>query len=129
MKHKGGRPKVQKLEKEQARKVLRERVFAQMAPLVDAQIQNAMGLRFLMVREKSGKFVRVGRDRAEKLNPNQEIIEVWEHQPSERAFVALMDRTIDRPVEHVEANVNSTVELTNRLIAGRKRVADARKRD
>lgn len=105
-----GRPNGSKeagtLAKEEARAALRARVIAEMGPLVDAQIANAKGLSFLMVREKTtGKFLRVGKGAAEKLDPEQEIIEVWEKDPSVQAFTDLMNRTIDKPVEQVLADV------------------------
>jgi len=61
---KGGRPKGSKsqntLAKEAARERLRQRVFAELDPLIDAQIEQAKGLKYLVVREKStGRFVRV----------------------------------------------------------------------
>lgn len=111
-----GRPKGSKepkaLEKEEARAALRARVFAEMGPLVDAQIQNAKGIKFLMVREKnSGKFVKVGKDAAEKLDPTQEIIEVWEKDPSVQAFTDLMNRAIDKPIEQVQADVKGNIHI------------------
>lgn len=110
----GGRPKGSKgkgtLDKEAARALLREMVTASMGPMVQAQIANASGIRFLMVREKnSGKFVKVGKDAAEKLDPEQEIIEVWEKDPSVQAFTDLMNRTLDKPIEQVRADVTATV--------------------
>ena len=98
------------LDKEAARAALRALVMAQMAPMVEAQIANAKGIKFLMVREKtSGKFVKVGKDAAEKLDPSQEIIEVWEKDPSVQAFTDLMNRTIDKPTEYVENNVQGAL--------------------
>ena len=91
------------LDKEQARAALRAVVIQHMEEMVAAQIAHAKGLQFLMVREKStGKFKRVGQDVAEKLNPDEEIIEVWEKEPSVQAFTDLLNRTLDKPSEHVE---------------------------
>lgn len=104
-----GRPKGSKsqgtLEKEALRELLRQRVGAQMGPLVDAQIENAKGIKYLVVREKaSGKFVRVAEAGA-RAAQGQEIVEVWEKDPCIAAFTDLMNRTIDKPTEHVEADV------------------------
>jgi hypothetical protein len=110
-----GRPKGSKepqtLQKEEARSVLRAAVFARMRPLVEAQIQNAEGLKFLMVRDKAGKFVRVGKGEAEKLNPEESIIEVWEKDPSVQAFTDLMNRAIDKPIEQVQADVSGALVI------------------
>ena len=71
-----------------------------MDPLIDAQIEQAKGLKYLVVREKStGRFVRVSEGMAkakEKLKPNEEVIEVWEKDPSIAAFTDLMNRALDK---------------------------------
>lgn len=91
----------QTLEKEAMRAIVRERVSARLGPLVDAQIANAEGLRYLVTRDKkTGKFLRVGEAKAS--NPDEETIEVWEKDPSVQAFTDLMNRVIDKPAEHVE---------------------------
>jgi hypothetical protein len=125
-----GRPKGSKepktLEKEAAREALRQMVFAQQRPLVEAQIANALGIKYLVVREKSGKFVRVTESMAKvKLGPGEEIIEVWEKDPSVHAFQDLMDRAIGKPSDKLE--VTGTVDIVTRLVAARKRVAGARR--
>ncbi len=101
---KGGRPKGAKsystITKEAAREALRQIVLKDMSELVGAQLANAKGIHYLVVREKSsGKFLRVGKDAAEKLKADQEIIEVWEKDPSVQAFTDLMNRAIDKPKE------------------------------
>ena len=103
-----GKPKGYKhqgtLEKEAARKVLRERVIAEMKPMLDAQIAHARGLKYLVTRDKkSGKFIRVTEAMAKhKLGDHEELVEVWEKDPSVQAFTDLMNRTFDKPKEHVE---------------------------
>lgn len=89
--------------KEQARDALRQVVIAEMAELAAAQIANAKGIKFLVVRQKSsGKFVRVTEAMA-KLRGGEEtdheIIEVWEKDPSVQAFTDLMNRALDKPKE------------------------------
>lgn len=82
---------------------MRARVIAELAPLLEAQIANAKGLKYLVVRDKAtGKFLRVAGHAAEKLKPAEEIIEMWEKDPSIQAFTDLMNRTFDKPKEHVE---------------------------
>lgn len=98
----------QTLEKEVLRAIVRERVGAKIKTLVDAQLSNAIGVHFLVVREKvSGKFLRVGKGRAETLKPEEEIIEVWEKDPSVQAFTDLLNRAIDKPKEQ-EQTINLT---------------------
>ncbi len=97
-----GRPKGSKsastITKEQARESLREVVFAHMEGLLAAQIDNAMGIKYLVVRDKkSGKFVRVGESAAS--NSDEETIEVYEKEPSVQAFTDLMNRALDKAKE------------------------------
>jgi len=92
----------QRLEKEAARDLVRQQVFADLGPLVAAQLANAKGLSYLVVREKvSGKFLRVAKGAAEKLNTQEEIIEIWEKDPSVQAFTDLMNRALDKPAEQM----------------------------
>lgn len=116
------------LDKEQAREQLRALVARELEPLVLAQIENAKGIKFLMVRAKaSGKFIRVGKSRAETLNEDEEIIEVWEKDPSVQAFTDLMNRVLDKPKEQEqEIKLTGEADLIAALLAGRKRAAEAR---
>lgn len=100
---KKGQKQGRTLDKLAAREVLRQMIIANLTPMAEAQMANARGIKFLMVREKkTGKFLRVGEIGAGKLNPNEEIIEVWEKEPSIQAFTDLMNRALDKPSEHVE---------------------------
>lgn len=81
-------------------------VTQHLEPLIQAQVANAMGIKYLVVREKNGKFVRVTEAMAkakEGLTDTQEIIEVWEKDPSVQAFTDLMNRAIDKPCEQPQA--------------------------
>lgn len=126
---KGGRPKGRKstgtLEKEAAREFVRQRVTAELGPLLDSQIQHAKGLKYLVTRDKkTGKFVRVTEAMARrKLGTNEETIEVWEKDPSSHAFQELMNRALDKPQEPKQ-EIHLTGDwdkLAARLAAARKR--------
>lgn len=123
-----GRPKgPQRIEKEAAREIVRQKVYDELGPLVDAQIEHAKGLKYLVTRDKkTGKFIRVGP--AQASNPNEETIEVWEKDPSVQAFTDLMNRALDKPKEQdMEIKVSGELEIvTARLIAARKRLAEYR---
>lgn len=129
---KGGRPKGSKskhtLDKEAQRELVRQTVYAELSPLLHAQIANAKGIHYLVVREKTtGKFLRVSAGAAEKLNPDEEVIEIWEKDPSVQAFSDLMNRALDKPKEQEqEIKLSGEVELVQRLIAGRKRALEGR---
>lgn len=117
------------ISKEQAREALRTIVTEHLRPLIEAQVSNAKGLHYLVVREKTtGKFLRVGEAGARGLKPNEELIEVWEKEPSVPAFTDLMNRTLDKPMEQpFEVKVEEQHTLEVRLVAGRQRVAEARR--
>ena len=128
-----GRPKGSKSEatltKELAREHVRQRVIAELDSLIDAQIAQAKGLSYLVVRDKkTGKFLRVSEGIAKekaKLEDNEEIIEVWEKDPSIAAFSDLMNRALDKPKEQEQAVhlAGDWDRLAARLASARKRIA------
>ena len=98
-----GRPKGRKdnktIDKEAMRELLRQKVHAAFGPLIDAQIANAQGIKYLVTREKgTGKFIRVTEAMA-RHKPDEMIVEVWEKDPAVQAFTDLMNRAIDKPKE------------------------------
>src|SRR3990167_5469331 len=97
------------LKKEEARELLRQRVLKDMEPMVQAQVANAIGLKYLVVRDKaSGKFIRVTEAMAKaKLGQSEEIIEAWEKEPSTPAFTDLMNRALDKPKEQEQEHLVS----------------------
>jgi len=117
--------------KEAARDALRARVMPRMIEMVDAQISNAVGIKYLVVREKkTGKFLRVTEAMAkqkQELADGEEIIEVWEKDPSTPAFTDLMNRAIDKPKEQEqEIKLTGEKDLIAALLRGRQRAAEAR---
>jgi hypothetical protein len=97
------------LEKEALREQLRAKVAASLGPMTDAQIANAQGIKYLVAREKkTGKFKKLSE--AEAIiamgqESDTEVIEVWEERPNVQAFTDLLNRTIDKPIEQVNADV------------------------
>lgn len=121
------------LDKEAARAVVRALVLREIEPLVMGQIANAKGLKYLVTRDKkTGKFVRVTEAMArhkQDLTENEEIIEVWEKDPSVQAFTDLLNRAIDKPAEQLqELKVTGEVTVVDRLHSARQRLADAKRR-
>lgn len=85
------------LEREAARELVRQRVTADLEPLLAAQLANAKGLSYLVTRNrKTGKFIRVVEVGA-RVAPNEEIVEVWEKDPNVQAFADLMNRALGKP--------------------------------
>ena len=95
----GGRITV---EKEAARAKVRREVLKYLKPLVAAQIANAVGLKYLVTRDKrTGKFLRVTQAMA-RLAEGEESVEVWEKDPSVQAFTDLLNRALDKPAEQIQ---------------------------
>lgn len=112
--------------KEEGREALRQIVMREMEALVGAQVANAKGLSYLVVRDRvSGKFVRVPSGAADKLDPTQEVIEIWEKDPSVQAFTDLLNRALDKPKEQEqEVSVRHTVDIVD-ILRRRKARADS----
>jgi len=91
------------------RERVRQRVFARLDPMLDAQIAHAQGLKYLVTRDrKTGKFIRVGEAMAKaRQGDTEESIEVWEKDPSVQAFTDLLNRAIDKPAEQLQEITHS----------------------
>ncbi len=105
---KGGRPagKLSQptIDKILKREELRRLICAELEPMTLAQVANAKGIKYLVTRNKnSGKFIRVTEAMARlKAGDDEEIIEVWEKDPSVQAYTDLMNRALDKPAEQVQ---------------------------
>lgn len=133
-----GKPKGYKhqstLNKIEARELVRQAVIKELRPLLEAQIAHAIGLKYLVTRDKkSGKFIRVTETMAKaRLGKDEEIIEVWEKDPSVQAFTDLLNRALDKPKEQeqdINLNVRDSDQVIARLHAARARLAKRKKAD
>jgi len=117
------------ISKELAREALRQIVLREMEELVAAQIAQAKGIKYLVTRDrKTGKYVRVteAMARARKLGPNEELIEVWEKDPSVQAFTDLMNRALDKPKEQEQQiNLASRLDIVSILRQRQNRRSDS----
>lgn len=122
-----GRPKgPQTLEKEAMRAIVRKIVARRLIPLTKAQISNALGIRYLVVRQKStGKFLRRVGATGDTHDPDSEIIEIWEKDPSIQAYTDLLNRTIDKPADQIqEIKLTGEVNIVTILRARQARQID-----
>lgn len=91
----------------------REKVKEHLESMLEAQVANAKGIKYFVVRrKKGGKFTRVTRAMAEArkgVEPDEEIIEVWEKDPSTHAFSELLNRAYGKAKEP-ERTLNVTVK-------------------
>lgn len=129
-----GKPKGTKnastLSKEASREVARQLIVAQLEPLIAAHTANALGIKYLVTRDrKSGKFIRVTEAMAKaKQGHDEEVIEIWEKDPSVEAFKELLNRALDRPKEQEqELKLTGEADLIAALLLGRKRASERKK--
>jgi hypothetical protein len=101
------------ISKRLAREAARVAIMPHMAEMIEAQVAQAKGLRYLVARDDSGKFRRIG---PEELAAGAIGVEVWEKDPSTAAFTDLMNRAIDKPKEQEqEVIIHNSEELLARL--------------
>lgn len=132
----GGKPKGYKapatLAKEAAREAVRVRITERMMPLVDAQIDSAIGISHFMLRDpKTGQWERV-------TDPDQIVRAlndpraksgstylVYTKDPNAQAARDMLAYAVDRPKEQpMEIQVTDTEALLARLDRGRQRLAE-----
>lgn len=111
------------VDKAKYRQAARDVIGPHMVDVLTAHIANAKGIKYLVVREKAtGKFLRVGEIAAAA---SEEVIEVWEKDPSIEAAKVLLDRLLDKPSEHIEltGQDGGPLELVTRIASARKRLS------
>jgi len=92
-------------------------VAAAQDEMVDAQIAAAMGIKYVVAREKKGgKFKHLTEEQAKLILSGQDtehtIVEEWEKPPSTQAFADLMDRVLGKAKDVVDANVGGKLEIS-----------------
>jgi hypothetical protein len=93
------------LAKEEARELVRRMVTARLERLVEAQLDNAEGLKHLMMRDpKTGKFERITGDakQIDKAVKSKNACWIYTKDPNVQAFTDLVNRAIDKPSEHIQ---------------------------
>ncbi|MEP6592478.1 MAG: hypothetical protein ABJC51_02230 [Acidobacteriota bacterium] len=119
------------LEKAVAREVLRELVTAKLAPMVEAQIDCAVGVSQFVYRDDAGRFKVID-------DPNElaaclylgKAVKVYPRPPSTPAFTDLFNRVLGKPTEQLEVTEAEGAPLTvrwlttDRSISGRGRASE-----
>lgn len=109
------------LDKLALREAARKQIEPHIAEMIEAQAAHAKGLKYLVTRDATGKFIKVTEAMAGTLAPDA-IVEVWEKEPSTQAFTDLMNRALDKPAEQKqEIDVTITNTLQAKVDAVRKR--------
>jgi hypothetical protein len=91
--------------KQEAREFVRTYITDRLQPLLDAQIDNAQGLKHLMMRDpKTGQFTRITGSAAQidKALKTKSAFWIYTKDPNVAAFTDLLNRALDKPAEHVE---------------------------
>jgi hypothetical protein len=88
------------LAKEAAREFVRQKVIERLSSLVDAQLDNAEGIKHLMMRDPTtGKFERVTGDARDidRALKTKNATWIYTKDPSVQAFTDLLNRALDKP--------------------------------
>lgn len=100
---KKGTKQPKSLDKEVQRARLREIICKALEPLAEAQIQHALGVNYLVLRNPDGTYTRATNE--EQLNKalecGAEQIRIYTQAPSTAAFTDLMNRALDKPAEQL----------------------------
>jgi hypothetical protein len=100
--------------KEEAREFVRAYITQHLTPLLDAQLQNAQGLRETFVRDEQGRFTLLtdAKQIETALNSGDEgtSYHTFTKSPNVQAFTDLLNRCLDKPGE--QQNVVHTGTLT-----------------
>lgn len=103
----GGLPKGYKfqktLEKEAARTHLRKKVFAELDPILDAQIAHAKGVSYMVLRHSDGTFTRATDETQldAALASGAQAFQIFTQAPNVQASADLLNRALDKPAEQV----------------------------
>lgn len=131
----GGKPKGFKapatLAKEAAREAVRLQITARLAPLVDAQIDSAIGIKHFFLRDAStGEWKRITNpaqiERA--LNGKEDKYLIYTKDPNSTAAREMLAYAIDKPKESMDLTVTDESGLVTALMEGRKRAAEKAKK-
>src|SRR5262249_379133 len=91
------------LQKIHARELARQKITENLERLLNAQIDNAVGIRHLMMRDpKTGQFERVTGDakQIDKALKTKTGFWIYTNDRNVQGFTDLMNRCIDKPSEH-----------------------------
>lgn len=110
---KGGKPKGYKhpqtlerlVDREAMREQARQIFLKHFAPIIEAQAEHSKGIGYMVLRRPDGTYVRATEaaqvDAA--LAAGSTTFKLYTQAPNPQAFAALWDRTLDKPIERVEA--------------------------
>ncbi len=109
---KGGRPKgsmsaasIQKMvDKTRAREFAAALFVNELEPILRAQIEHAKGVSYMTLRHQDGSYTRATDEKQVDagLAAGEPLMQLFTQAPNTQAFMALWDRTLDKPIERQE---------------------------
>lgn len=87
-----------------AREVIRAHITAHIPEIVRAQTENALGINYLVIRDKNGSYVEATNEAQVKaaLAAGGDAFRVYTRQPHQASAAMLLAYAADKPVEPVE---------------------------
>lgn len=126
-----GRPKGSQnkstLEKHAAQRradaILRQIVLERLDRMAAAQGAHAEGVSYMVLRHPDGTFTRATDEKEidAALASGGQSFQIFTQSPNTPAFVALMDRAFDKPIERVNVEHSGEVSITDELKSARAR--------
>jgi len=92
-----------------ARQTIRDYVIARIPEIVEAQAENALGIRYMVIRDKNGSYVEatnVEQVRA-ALAAGGDAFRLYTRQPHQASAAMLLAYAADKPIEPVEVTGES----------------------
>lgn len=106
-----GRPKGSEeqstIEKREMRAFIREKVRARQSELVDAQLDNAIGVYVMSIRNEDGTFTVADTEeqiRAGLAVSGSSLVRIYARQPNQPSGATMLAYAADKPVEPVEVS-------------------------
>ena len=87
-----------------AREVIREHIKEHIPAIISAQKENALGIAYMVIRDKNGSYVEATTDAQVKaaLALGGDAFRVYSRQPHQASAAMLLAYAADKPVEPVE---------------------------
>lgn len=87
-----------------AREVIREHIKSHIPAILTAQIENSVGINYLVIRDKNGSYVEATNQAQVKaaLAAGGDAFRVYTRQPHQASAAMLLAYAADKPVEPVE---------------------------
>ena len=106
------------IDKEFHRERLRQMVVQELEPMALAQMEHAKGVQYMVLRMPDGSYARA--TDAKQIDAacavGASAFKIMTQAPNTQAFVALLDRALDKPKEQAQdLNVNVSVDVADVL--------------